>query len=104
MSEVKCPSCGTKITFITKLKFMTIPVLGGLSAGYLIADAPELFQTKNDVVLMYEKMTACMKYNNDYANRSKYRDLCACALMKTYEDFKFFNVEKRFEENLEKCL
>lgn len=83
---------------------MTIPVLGGLSAGYLIADAPELFQTKNDVVLMYEKMTACMKYNNNYADRNKYRDLCACALMKTYEDFKFFNVEKRFEENLEKCL
>ncbi|MBN6064768.1 hypothetical protein [Aggregatibacter actinomycetemcomitans] len=101
MIETKCPSCGSKVRLTTKL---IMPMMGSLAAGYMIADAPEFFQTKNDVVLMYESMTACMKDNNDYAVREKHRDLCACALMKTYEDFKFFNTKKRFEENLENCL
>ncbi|MDC2825499.1 hypothetical protein PHA51_05540 [Rodentibacter pneumotropicus] len=96
-TKTNCPTCGTRIRFTTKL---IIPMVGSLVTGYIIADAPEIFQTKNDVIQMYESMNACMKYSYSYR---EHRDLCACALMETYGKFKFSNTKVRFEENLKNC-
>lgn len=98
MPETECPSCGTKIRLTAKL---IVPMTGSLAAGYMIADAPEFFQTENHIIQMYESMNGCMKSADNYRI---HRNVCACALRKTYEDFKFFNVKKQFEKNLENCL
>lgn len=98
MPETECPSCGTKIRLTTKL---IVPMASSLAAGYMIADAPEIFQTKKDVIQMYESMNACMKYVDNYRIQ---RDVCACALIETYESFKFSSTKERFNKNLEKCL
>ncbi|OOF57280.1 hypothetical protein [Rodentibacter myodis] len=96
--KTNCPTCGTRIRLTTKL---IVPMAGSLVTGYILAEAPEIFQTKNDIIQVYESMNACMKSSYKYREQ---RNLCACALAETYENFKFYNVKKRFEENLENCL
>ncbi|RRN04433.1 hypothetical protein EIM44_03040 [Bibersteinia trehalosi] len=71
------------------------------TVGYAIADAPEIFQTKEEIIKIHEAMNACMKYANNY---SKQRDICACAFAETYENYKFLKkIDVLFEENKSKC-
>lgn len=71
--------------------------------GYSVANAPEIFQTKNEIIQIYEAMNACMApYSID---RSKQRDLCACAFAETYENMKFWQDPKTlFEKNKSDCF
>lgn len=77
-----------------------VTLISAVALGYVIADAPEIFQTKKEIIKIHEAMNACMI---DAKHYSKQRDLCACA--ETYENMKWFQEPKDlFEKNRSKCI
>ncbi|QLB13625.1 hypothetical protein EV697_10569 [Bisgaardia hudsonensis] len=100
-----CKNCGTKLP-LSKLKKSSIATSGkviflALGVGYSVAEAPELFQTKDEIILIYERMNACMSEARYYREQ---RDICACAFSKTYESHKFFSdIKDIYRENIRKC-
>ena len=95
--EIKCNKCGSYIGLTKKL---ALQICSFIAFGYIIADIPEILQTRNDVEILYEAMNTCMSKATYYERQ---RRICACALMDSYESFKFFNPKKSFQDSLEKC-
>lgn len=102
--KCRCRYCNAELRLVSYnknwVKNIGVITLSGI-IGYSIAEGPEIFNSSNDIIHMYELMNACMRHSIDYTRQ---RNICACTFSKTYESFKFHkSIEELFIENVNKC-
>ncbi|MGM0497922.1 MAG: hypothetical protein ACQESJ_08395 [Bacteroidota bacterium] len=98
---VECSNCKTILTQKKKAGGVAIIVAAlviGLGSGHLMDDAFE--KNRYPINVEYSLIDSCVSFNEEplsYKNYYRKKDICECALLKTQEEFNYYQYKQ--EEN-----